>query len=290
MAITRYHIGCPVWKHKAWVGEFFSDDAKPSEFLQQYASVFNAVEGNSTFYGMPADSTIQKWVDEVGDGFKFCFKMPRVITHDHRLRGSEHELERFFELMEPAADHVGPFMIQLAQSFGPDDMPYLERFLDQLPARYSYAVEVRHPDFFDKGRHEGRLNRLLQSYHVDRIIFDTRKLHSISTDDTNLIKIQRRKPQLPVRFETTSSRPVVRFVGHNNVADNLPYLKEWAIITAEWIREGLHPYIFIHAPDEFYAPANARRFHRLLADMVDLDPMPQWPADRQDREGQMRLF
>lgn len=290
MALYRYHLGCPLWSHKPWKGTFFRDDAKPSDFLKQYASVFNAVEGNSTFYGLPDESTVQKWAAEVPRGFRFCFKLPKQITHGLKLENCEQELERFFIRMEALYPCSGPFMIQLPKNLGPDRMPQLERFLEQLPARFPYALEVRHPDFFDHGRHERRLNRLLQSYHVERVIFDTRKLHAIKTEDTGLTKVQKRKPRLPIRFEATGTRPLVRFVGHNNVIENEPYLKEWAIITAEWIREGLHPYIFIHAPDELYAPTNARRFHQILNKMIDVGTLPRWPAERQNDEGQLKLF
>jgi len=55
MAIERYFLGCPIWSNKDWVGELFAPDAKQKDFLQQYASVFNTVEGNTTFYGLPTE-------------------------------------------------------------------------------------------------------------------------------------------------------------------------------------------------------------------------------------------
>lgn len=291
MSIERYHLGCPLWSHKPWVGHFYSSDAKPADFLIEYSSVFNAVEGNSTFYGLPAESTFQKWRSQTPDGFKFCFKFPQTITHEKRLRECDDELDEFFGLMEIMEDRLGPIFIQLPGSFSPDEFPHLERFIRDLPSVYSYAVEMRHPEYFDHGRNEHRLNKLLETHHVDRVIFDTRKLHDIKTDDVAFKEIQRRKPKLPVRFETTGSRPVVRFVGANEVTPNTAYLKEWAIIVAEWIKEGLHPYVFIHAPDELHAPDIARYFHRQLIQMTNLNSMPSWPADREDSDaGQLDLF
>ncbi len=290
MALQRYHLGLPVWNEQRWVGEFYSQDAKQREYLQQYATVFNAVEGNSTFYGLPAEKTMKKWADDVPKGFKFCFKVPQTITHYRKLQNYEDKLSQFKELLDAIRPNVGPVMIQLPAQFGPNQLHKLEAFLGSLPSVYNYGVEVRHPSLFDNGRNERALTNLLQSYSADRIIFDTRRLHEDPSQDPDFKSVQDRKPELPVRFTNTSSHPMVRFVGSNDVESNEAYLKEWAIVVAEWIREGLHPYVFIHAPNEFYAPRIARRFHTFLADLIDLNPMPKWPAQRAGPEGQMSLF
>jgi uncharacterized protein YecE (DUF72 family) len=77
-------------------------------------------------------------------------------------------------------------------------------------------------------------------------------------------------------------------VGANDVINNEPYLKEWAIIIADWIKEGLHPYIFTHSPDKVSQPTIARRFHQLLSELIEINPMPAWPVDRQSE--QLDLF
>lgn len=288
MGITKYHIGCTGWALKDWVGTFFSDDAKPDEYLSQYASVFNAVEGNTTFYNIPDDKTIKKWGKATPDGFKFCFKFHRSITHERRLHEVGDEVQQFLEAFEPIADHLGPFHIQLPKQFSPDEFQKLESLVELLPSAYSYALEVRHPDFFDQGNKEHRLNRLLKSYNIDRVIFDTRKLHSMEAKDASIREAQQKKPKVPVRFENTGSRPFVRFVGANDVLNNESYLKEWAIVIADWIKEGLHPYIFTHSPDKVSQPLIARKFHQLLSDLIEMELMSPWPVDRQDE--QLDLF
>ena len=288
MGITKYHIGCTGWALKDWVGAFFTDDAKPNDFLSQYASVFNAVEGNTTFYNIPSQQTIKKWGKATPDGFKFCFKFHRSITHERRLHSVEDEVLHFLEAFDPIANRLGPFHIQLPKQFSPDEFEKLETLVELLPSAYSYALEVRHPDFFDHGNKEHRLNRLLKSYNIDRVIFDTRKLHSMKVQDASIHEAQKKKPKVPVRFENTGSRPFVRFVGANDVLNNESYLKEWAIVIADWIKEGLHPYIFTHSPDKVSQPPIARKFHRLLSELIDMEPMPAWPIDRQDE--QLDLF
>lgn len=288
MPIKKYHIGCTVWSLKDWVGNFFTDDARQSDFLSQYASVFNSVEGNTTFYNIPNEETVKKWGRSTPDGFKFCFKFHRSITHDKQLHEVGDDVLRFVETFDTISDRLGPFHIQLPPQFSPQNFTRLEELVAVLPNAYSYALEVRHPDFYDHGRVENRLNRLLKSYNINRVIFDTRKLHAMKSDDRTITEAQKKKPKVPVRFERTGSRPFVRFVGANDVVNNEPYLKEWAIVIADWIKEGLHPYIFTHSPDKVSQPPIARRFHQLLSDLIVMDPMPAWPIERQNE--QLNLF
>ncbi len=288
MTIRKYHLGCTVWSLKEWVDNFFTDDAKQGDFLSQYSSVFNCVEGNTTFYNIPNEKTVKKWKQATPDGFKFCFKFHRSITHNKRLQDVEDDILSFLEVFDPIVERLGPFMIQLPRQFSPDEFVRLERVVSILPSSYRYAVEVRHPDFFNHGREEHRLNRLLKSYNIDRVIFDTRKLHAMKSDEQSVLEAKKKKPDVPVRFDNTGSRPLVRFVGSNDPVANEPYLKEWAIVVADWIKEGLHPYVFTHSPDKVSQPKNARRFHQLLSELIDMDPMPKWPKERQNE--QMNLF
>ncbi|MGF1671912.1 MAG: DUF72 domain-containing protein [Balneolaceae bacterium] len=286
--ITRYSLGTTQWGVKEWAGHFYTKDAKPDSFLQQYASVFNTVEGNTTFYRVPAPETVKKWGESVPDGFKFCFKFPQSITHFNRLNNVGEEVAEFLDLFETIRKNLGPFHLQLSSQFSFKEFEKLEKLLDILPPHYSYAVEVRHPDYYDKGRNERRLNEMLKSYHVDRVIFDTRRLHNLQSGEKSVLEAQDKKPKLPVRFNSTGSKPFIRYVGGNDILNNSTYLKEWTIIVADWIRDGKHPYVFIHAPSPFYAPELARYFHNELKKLIEVNPMPAWPIEQQDK--QLGLF
>lgn len=288
MSIKKYHIGLTQWGFKDWTGSFFSDDAKPADFLRQYASVFNSVEGNTTFYRAPDADTVKKWGEQVPTGFNFCFKFPQNITHYKRLKNVEDDVLSFLELFSPIRTKLGPFHIQLSSQFSYDEMDKLEILADLLPPHLHYALEVRHPDFFDKGKKEHHLERLLKSSGIDRVVFDTRRLHALKSNEPSVKEAQKKKPKTPVRFRSTADRPFVRYVGANDVLNNETYLKEWAIITADWIKEGKHPYVFIHSPDTLHAPKLARFFHNELSKLIGLQPMPSWPVERQNE--QLGLF
>lgn len=87
MAIERIHLGAPVWSCRAWAGELWPTATKPADYLHHYARVFNAVEGNATFYAVPRRETAARWRDETPPGFRFCCKLPRTITHERSLVG-----------------------------------------------------------------------------------------------------------------------------------------------------------------------------------------------------------
>ena len=57
-----YYLGLPLWSNTHWKGSLFGADAKPADFLAQYAQVFNAVEGNTTFYAVPSAEMVSRWL------------------------------------------------------------------------------------------------------------------------------------------------------------------------------------------------------------------------------------
>ncbi|MDA0744911.1 MAG: DUF72 domain-containing protein [bacterium] len=288
MPIAQYHLGCPIWSNKDWVGELFTSKAKTGDFLHQYASVFNTVEGNSTFYGLPTEDTVTRWKEQTPQDFQFCFKFPRAVSHDKKLVESERETQEFLDRIAPLQDRLGPLFLQLSPAFAPTLLPVLDRFLSGLPKNLHYAVEVRHPDFFSDA--EADLNTCLKERGVDRVTFDTRGLHSATTSDPATQAAQKKKPQIPVRFTATGHRPFIRFVGHPDVDKNLSLLGKWATVTASWIQEDRTPYIFMHMSDEFYAPRLARHFHRLLSEHLNVGNLPVWPAEQEQPEEQLNLF
>ena len=220
MGIERYFLGCPIWGNRAWVGELFAPEAKQTDFLRQYASVFNTVEGNTTFYGLPTAKTAARWLADTSKGFRFALKFPRAISHGKRLRNAEPETVAFMDLLATLQDRIGPSFLQLPPSFGPMDLPALDEYLAALPAAFHYAVEIRHGLFFDQA--EDELNAVLKSHRANRVVFDTRGLHSASTDDRAGREAQRKKPKVPVRFVATGRFPFVRFVGHPEVREICP--------------------------------------------------------------------
>ncbi|MDA8745094.1 DUF72 domain-containing protein [Rubripirellula amarantea] len=261
-----FYLGCPVWNCAGWVGEVFPPRTPRDKWLSWYTQTFNTVEGNSTFYALPSIESTQRWARQSADGFQFCFKFPREISHDCELENAEGLTETFLRVLQPLADanRLGPTFLQLGPAFGPRKFGALQRYLEGLPKHWKWAVELRHLDWFDQGDNEGRVNDLLSSLAIDKVLFDSRPLYQSPPDDDIEAKSQERKPKTPVRQTVTGKSPMLRIVGRNRVELTDSFFRQWAPIVAKWIRDGMIPYVFTHAPDDANAPALARRFLSIL--------------------------
>ena len=270
------YLGCPIWANKAWVGTFYPEGSKQRDFLTLYSRRLNAVEGNTTFYGVPAPDTVARWRDETPPGFKFCLKFPKAITHEHRLRAAEADTAAFLERLHLLGDRAGAALLQLPPSFSGADLPALRRYLDQLPALPGgCAVEVRHPDYFG-GAAEAALDEALRERDVARVLYDQRGLRSAEPVDEGTRRAQAAKPDVPVRFTRTAAFAFVRYIAHPDVPANAPLLDEWAEQVAAWLIAGDDVFFFCHHKNDFYAPVVARDFHARVSRLAPLPPLPDW--------------
>ncbi|TPV94149.1 MAG: DUF72 domain-containing protein [Myxococcales bacterium FL481] len=277
MGIERYRLGCAMWGLKSWVGELFAPNTKSAEFLAAYASVFNAVEGNTTFYGVPDANSVARWRDATPASFHFCFKFPRRISHELRLVGAAAETRAFLEALAPLGPRLGPFFLQLPPEFDVGSLPALSAYLRSLPPQWRYAVEVRSLTFF-RGDAEARLVETLVRHGIDRVVLDARVLHRTVSDDDWIVESKRRKPDMPVRRIAIAANPFLRLIGNDVLADASTCVASWAHIAAGWLDEGRTPYVFLHSPDDFFAPRMCTAFHGALSAWRDVGEMPRWPG------------
>ncbi len=138
------YLGTSGWSYSDWEGTLYPEALPSGSRLAEYVKRYATVEIDSTFYGTPRRSTVQKWREISPDGFLFAAKFPQEITHDHNLVGAEAETENFVRTMAELGDKLGPLLIQFPPSFTVEGMGVLEDFLKDLPKGFRYAVEVRH--------------------------------------------------------------------------------------------------------------------------------------------------
>ena len=278
-----YFVGCPSWSEAAWRGSLYPADMPATASLATYCQVFNAVEGNTTFYARPAPTTLARWAEQMPAHFHFCAKLPREISHSTNLFEQGAALAEFLQLLAPLGARVSPLWLQLPASFGPSRLTELAWLLEQLADR-AVAVEVRHAQFFDRGEAERALNRLLLERGVERICLDSRALFSCTDDSPAIRHAQGKKPRLPVRPTAFSDFPQLRFIGHPLLEANLPFLQPWLDKVAQWIEADKQPHVFLHTPDNHRAPELACLFHRQLQQRLPgLVDLPELPGARQDQ-------
>ncbi|AYF90386.1 DUF72 domain-containing protein [Pseudomonas sp. DY-1] len=277
-----YHLGCPSWNEPAWRGSFYPADLRPADTLGHYVQVFNAVEGNTTFYARPSADTLQRWANTMPERFRFCAKVPRDISHEGDLRDQFAATSDFLKLLAPLGQRLAPLWLQLPAAFGPSRLGELACWLDEFQHQ-PIAVEVRSPAFFDKGGDERLLNRLLHERGVERICLDSRALFSVRSQDPAVLHAQSKKPRVPVRPTAFSGSPQVRFIGGPDLDANQPFLEPWLNKVADWIEQGLTPNVFLHTPDNHLAAAQALRFHASLCERLPELPelvIPEPPAQQ----------
>jgi uncharacterized protein YecE (DUF72 family) len=90
------HIGCSGWNYAAWKDEFY-EGKPPRLWLRHYARYFDTVEVNNTFYRLPLETSVARWVEETPPGFVFAVKASRYLTHIKRLGDLEARLQRYSE-------------------------------------------------------------------------------------------------------------------------------------------------------------------------------------------------
>ncbi len=272
---TRCLIGLPQWQHTDW----YADRPNGLSALQRYAQHFSSVEGNSSFYGMPAPLTLQRWLTHTPQTFEFCFKVPRQVTHDAPLREGRKALAEFLSALAPASSRVGLLWFQLSDKLGPENLTDIEQLLAQLPTEFEFGLEVRHPAFFAKGEHERRLNALLMARGVNRVMFDTRLLFRDPATDAATLEAKRKKPSVPLHVIATGNRPMIRFMSPMDSEQAKLALSQWATKISQWVAEDKRPIIFFHTPDNSESPALASRFaQQLQRQLPDFEAAPPWPA------------
>ncbi len=141
---TGLYLGTSGWSYADWEGTLYPEALPSASRLAEYVKRFATVEIDSTFYGTPRRSTVQKWREVSPDGFLFAAKFPKEITHDRNLVGAEAEVESYIHTMAELGDRLGPLLLQFPPSFDVEGMGVLEDFLERLPEGFRYAVEVRH--------------------------------------------------------------------------------------------------------------------------------------------------
>jgi len=278
-----YFLGCPMWANRAWQGSLLRKGTKV-DLLGDYSAVLSAVEGNTTFYGLPKPQTVAVWREQTPPGFRFCFKFPKKISHDLALKDSAAEVAAFLERLAPLERRLGPFFLQLPSQF--DHLPRLARFLEDLPGEFNYAVEVRHPVFFEMGPQERELDAMLGELKMDRVLFDTERLMAYRSENSEVKAAQRKKPRVPRRMQATGHHPFLRYVGFPDVQEDEEGLVFWAEKVARWVEEGRRPYVFLHqVPEDDDAPQLCRRFHQLMKQAIpEFRAMAEWPGEREAKE------
>ena len=284
-----FAMGLAIWGYKNWLGTFFPEKTPAQNFLKCYSDRFSIVEGNTTFYSIPSPETVKRWKMETQPGFKFFPKLPKSVTHNGRLMPYLPQAFQFLELMQGLDDRLGGLFLQLPPSYSAAHFTDLELFLStwRSATQVTLFVEVRHLTWFETPDRD-RLNQLLRTHHIDRVLLDTRPVYN-ANDNAQQYSVNK-KPNVPLQPIVTAGTAFVRYISHPIRDCNTEYLMEWVEQVETWLNQGKTVYFFVHCPLEENSPQNAQYFQDLLERSgLNVPPLP-WNRLPQPQVEQLGLF
>jgi len=141
--VDNFFIGASGWTYDHWRGAFYPETLAKAKWFSFYASQFNAVEINATFYRSFKDQTYINWRDKAPEGFRYVLKAPRLITHRKYLVDVAEDIKAFERYASLLEGKLGLILLQLAPGT-PYDIQRLQVALLAFNNPRKIAVEFRH--------------------------------------------------------------------------------------------------------------------------------------------------
>jgi uncharacterized protein YecE (DUF72 family) len=171
--MPRVRIGTSSFTASGWETTFYPAGLKDADRLTYYATKFDTVEIDATFYRVPALSTVKGWRAKTPADFTFALKVPQAITHEKVLVDCDDDLKAFLDAASLLAEKLGPLLFQFGyfnRSVFKSQAEFLARlkpFLAKLPKGFQFAIEIRNKDWLD-----ARLSDLLREHEVALAMID----------------------------------------------------------------------------------------------------------------------
>jgi uncharacterized protein YecE (DUF72 family) len=238
------YLGTSGWSYADWEGTIYPEALPSGSRLAEYVKRYATVEIDSTFYGTPRRSTVQRWREVAPDGFLFAAKFPQEVTHEQNLVGAGAETENFVRTMAELGDRLGPLLVQLPPSFDVEGMGVLEDFLSGLPQGFRYAVEVRHRSWL-----RSDLPALLREYGAALTLIDY--------------------PGMPRMEEATADFSYIRWLGDRREfpsghtrpkKERDDDLRWWSEIVDRFLEEGRTVFAYANNHYQNHSPSTLARF------------------------------
>ncbi len=249
-ALLPVYVGCAKWNKQDLKG-FYPKGTKDE--LTYYATQFNSIELNGTFYNSPDKAQVETWKAKTPADFKFFPKVPQSISHYGRLLNVDEKMTAFGDAVALFEEKMGVSFLQLHDNYKPKDFERLATFIKKFAKAVPLAVEVRNAEWFADEAVKAALWSLLEAYDVANILVDTAG----------------RRDMLHMRLTTPTA--FVRFVGANHPTDK-SRLDDWVDRIAEWRDAGLQAlYFFVHQNVELESPLLSAYFLDKLNAKLGLD-------------------
>jgi len=244
------YVGCAKWNRQDLKG-FYPRGTKDE--LTYYATQFNSIELNGTFYNSPDKQQVETWKAKTPADFKFFPKVPQSISHYGRLLNVDEKMTAFADAIALFEEKLGVSFLQLHDNFKPKDFDRLATFVKKFSKSVPMAVEVRNAEWFADASTSQKLYNLLEEGKTANVLVDTAG----------------RRDMLHMRLTTPTA--FVRYVGANHPTDK-NRLDDWVARIKEWRDAGLQSlYFFVHQNIEVESPLLSAYFIDRLNETLGLD-------------------
>ncbi len=281
MASGRIRIGTSSFSETDWVGPFYPPGTRPRDFFKFYATQFSTVEIDASYYAIPTIRTVERWCQLAPSEFIVGAKFPREIVHGGEAATPDGSTvldpdrtypvrDKFLSVMERLGTRLGVLVLQFPyfnRSIFPEPEAFLnrlDRFLNDLPRQFRYAVEIRNPkwltaDFAD----------LLRRYDVALVLVDqewmppiaevTQRFDPFTTDFAYVRLLGERK-----RIEAITT------TWEKEVIDRTDSLEIWSTFLTKSLSVNTNAYIYVNNHFSGHAPSTARKLEALIQEKLSL--------------------
>ena len=245
----RFHLGTSGWSYP-WQGVFYPDGLRSPEYLEYYATRFDCTEINSSFYHYTMAKTVEKWLAETPDYFRFAPKMIREITHERKFLDVDEALEKFMSRFLLMGNRLGPVLIQIAASF-PFEPWVAGPFFELLRQKYpepAFAFEARHRSWFTDEAQE-----LLRTYHISWVIASS-------------------GGRFPDLATVTTDTVYLRLHGEEKLYDShysQESLEKYSFLIKDWLEQGKDVWMFFNNTMHAQAVEDSGKLNGLLQTMLE---------------------
>ncbi|MEM7382357.1 MAG: DUF72 domain-containing protein, partial [Bacteroidota bacterium] len=232
--LLELYVGCAKWNRQD-LKNFYPRGTKDE--LEYYATQFNSIELNATFYRIFPAETYEKWYDKTPEGFKFFPKIVNNVSHLRRLNDHVYPiLDEYLAVTSLLREKLGTIFLQLHNNFGPKNWDRVVRFVEYWPKEFSLAMEFRHTDWFNDAKVSQELYHLLEENNIANILVDTAGRRDL------------------MHMRLTNNEAFVRYVGANHPTD-YDRLDDWTERLKDWKAQGLRNiHFFVHQNMELASP------------------------------------
>lgn len=172
---AKISVGIGSWADPEYTGLLFPKGIKSDARLPVYATRFDHVEVNSSYYVIPTAEKTARWAELTPAGFVFDIKLHKAFSQSPEKSVREGQLvPRLLESMQPLIDarKLGTFFSTMPPSFGPEKsrLEVLDSLVESLQP-HLLAIELRHSGWVEDEQRDRTLE-----------YFRTRKLVWIAVD------------------------------------------------------------------------------------------------------------